>query len=231
MRSYPATASQTAACSPGSCDNPLGSSGKPAVGRRYPHWFVHTETWVGSRALLTTPARSARTASTSIASFSRPANASTMRSPSYRTRLNRRSTARCTRCRTGVNRAAAAGRFQSWCVPRGLVCREPAGKARFAGRLRHCCTFGLICVVDPGLAVVWWRWGTSNQPRSGNQPRKWDARGWRGGRGKAGEITRSSWLGWPPAGRSDLGRVGTFPGRPPRPTAKGPPTRPSAAPA
>jgi adenylate kinase family enzyme len=35
-------------------------------------------------------------------------------------------------------------------------------------------------VVDPGLAVDWWRWGTSNQPRSPNQPRKWDAWAWWG---------------------------------------------------
>jgi hypothetical protein len=65
-------------------------------------------TCVGSKARFTTPIRSPRTVFRSIASFSRAANASTVRSPSYRTRLNRRSTTRCTRRRTGVNKAAAA---------------------------------------------------------------------------------------------------------------------------
>jgi hypothetical protein len=50
----------------------------------------------------------ARTVSRSTASFSPAANSSTMSSPSYRTRLNRRSTTYCTRRRTGANRAAAA---------------------------------------------------------------------------------------------------------------------------
>ncbi len=46
--------------------------------------------------------------SRSTASCSRAANAATIWSASYRARLNRRSTARCTRRRSGVNNAAAA---------------------------------------------------------------------------------------------------------------------------
>ena len=41
-------------------------------------------------------------------SFSRAANAAVVVSASYLARLNRRSTSRCTRRRTGLNRAAAA---------------------------------------------------------------------------------------------------------------------------
>jgi len=42
------------------------------------------------------------------ASFSRAANAATVSSASYLARLNRRSTPRCTRRRTGLNSTAAA---------------------------------------------------------------------------------------------------------------------------
>jgi hypothetical protein len=48
-----------------------------------------------------------RTESRSTASFSRAANAATVWSASYRVRLNRRATARCTRRRSGLNSAAA----------------------------------------------------------------------------------------------------------------------------
>ncbi len=71
-------------------------------------WVIRSDTWVGSRAWCTTLARSSRTVSRSTASLSRAANAATVWSASYRARLNRRSTARCTRRRTGLNRAAAA---------------------------------------------------------------------------------------------------------------------------
>ena len=73
-----------------------------------PGWLVQTEIWAGSRAACTTPVRSSRTASRSTASLSRAANAATAWSASYRSRLNRRSTACCTRRRTGLNSAAAA---------------------------------------------------------------------------------------------------------------------------
>ena len=71
--------------------------------------LIHTETWAGSRAFATTLARSSRTASRSTASFRRAANAATVWSASYRARLNRRSTARWTRRRSGLNSAATAG--------------------------------------------------------------------------------------------------------------------------
>src|SRR5580700_2134443 len=48
----------------------------PACGS-FVDWLTHTETWAGSRAWCTTPARSAWTASKSTASFSRAANAAT----------------------------------------------------------------------------------------------------------------------------------------------------------
>ena len=44
--------------------------------------LIHIETWAGSRAWCTTPARSSRTASRSTASFSRAANAATVLSAS-----------------------------------------------------------------------------------------------------------------------------------------------------
>jgi nucleotide-binding universal stress UspA family protein/MFS family permease len=69
--------------------------------------LVHTQTWAGSSAICTTRARSSQTVSRSTASFSRAANAATVWSASYRARLNRPSTRRCTRRRTGLNRAAA----------------------------------------------------------------------------------------------------------------------------
>jgi transposase len=72
-----------------------------------PRWLTHTDMCAGSRACCTTPARSPRTESRSTASFSRAANAATIWSASYRARLNRRSTARCTRRRSGLNKAAA----------------------------------------------------------------------------------------------------------------------------
>ena len=59
-------------------------------------------------SLVTTPARSAWTESRSTSSWSRPANAATVTSASYRARLNRWSTIRCTRRRSGLNAAAAA---------------------------------------------------------------------------------------------------------------------------
>src|SRR5580700_11609418 len=71
-------------------------------------WLIHTETWAGSRARDTTPARSSRTESRFTASFRRVANAATVWSASYRARLNRRSTAFWTRRRSGLNSAAAA---------------------------------------------------------------------------------------------------------------------------
>jgi transketolase len=70
--------------------------------------LTHTETWAGSRACCTTPARSSRTESGSTASFRRAANAATVWVASYRARLNRRSTISCTRRRRGLNSAAAA---------------------------------------------------------------------------------------------------------------------------
>jgi len=63
--------------------------------------LTHTEMWAGSKACWTTRARSARTESKSTASCSRAANTATIWSASYRARLNRRSTARCTRRRSG----------------------------------------------------------------------------------------------------------------------------------
>ena len=44
--------------------------------------LIHTETWAGSRAWCTTPARSSRTESRSTVSFSRAANAATVGSAS-----------------------------------------------------------------------------------------------------------------------------------------------------
>jgi hypothetical protein len=55
-----------------------------------------------------TLARSVWTESKSTTSFRRAANAPMVWSASYRARLNRRSTLRCTRDRSGVNSAAAA---------------------------------------------------------------------------------------------------------------------------
>src|ERR1700730_1006722 len=78
------------------------------VPRHGPPPLIHTDTWAGSRAACTTPARSSRTESRSTASFSRAANCATIRSVSYRARLNRRSTVRCTRRRSGWTTAAAA---------------------------------------------------------------------------------------------------------------------------
>jgi SAM-dependent methyltransferase len=69
---------------------------------------IQTETWAGSRACCTTTARSSRTATWPTASFSLAEKAATIRPASYRARLNRRSTARCTRRRTGLNSAATA---------------------------------------------------------------------------------------------------------------------------
>ena len=46
----------------------------------------------------------------------------------------------------------------------GLVCHEAPGGRALAGRFRHCCTRGLIVVVDPGFVVDPGCWGTRNQP-------------------------------------------------------------------
>jgi len=70
--------------------------------------LTQIEMAAGSRVCCTIPARSFLIESRSTASFSRAANAATVRSASYRARLNRRATMRCTRRRTGLNKAAAA---------------------------------------------------------------------------------------------------------------------------
>jgi hypothetical protein len=62
---------------------------------------------VGSNASSTTLTRSSRTVSKSTVCRSRAVNAATTASALYRDRLNRRSTTRCTRRRSGLNRAAA----------------------------------------------------------------------------------------------------------------------------
>ena len=61
----------------------LGRAGWTVVAG-LPHSFglIHTETWAGSRAWCTTPARSSRTESRSTVSFSRAANAATVDSAS-----------------------------------------------------------------------------------------------------------------------------------------------------
>src|ERR1017187_8094952 len=71
-------------------------------------WLIHTETWAGTRARDTTPARSSRTESRSTASFRRVANAATVWSASYRARWNRRSAASYTRPRTWWDALPAA---------------------------------------------------------------------------------------------------------------------------
>jgi hypothetical protein len=73
--------------------SPAGRSGRPVLDI-WPAW--------------TTASSSARAVSGSTASCSRAANAATVWSASYRARLNRRSTIRCTRIRSGLNSAAAA---------------------------------------------------------------------------------------------------------------------------
>jgi hypothetical protein len=60
--------------------------GIPRGGGSHLRWLIHTETWAGSRARDTTPARSSRTESRSTASFRRAANAATVVSASYRAR-------------------------------------------------------------------------------------------------------------------------------------------------
>jgi len=56
---------------PAGPDGGGGASGSQPQSR----WLIHTETWAGSRAWCTTPARSSRTESRSTASFKRAANA------------------------------------------------------------------------------------------------------------------------------------------------------------
>jgi len=70
--------------------------------------LTHTDTCAGSRAWWTTPASSSPIDPRSTASFSRAANAAAVWSASYPARLNRRSTTRCTRTRSGLKSAAAA---------------------------------------------------------------------------------------------------------------------------
>jgi len=65
-----------------------------------------TDTCAGWNALSVTPSRSWRTVSRSTVFRGRAVNAATRASASYRDRLNRRSTIRCTRRRTGLNGAA-----------------------------------------------------------------------------------------------------------------------------
>src|SRR5208337_566717 len=69
---------------------------------------IQTDACAGSSVRCTVPSRSARTPSSSTASCNRAANAATVCSALYWARLNRRSTTRCIRCRSGLNSAAAA---------------------------------------------------------------------------------------------------------------------------
>jgi hypothetical protein len=56
--------------------------GTPHGGEPHLRSLIHTDTWAGSRAWCTTPARSSRTESRSTASFKRAANAATVWSAS-----------------------------------------------------------------------------------------------------------------------------------------------------
>jgi hypothetical protein len=84
---------------PSACTSPAHYDRAPprCLPSSQPRSLIQTYTWAGSRAWRTTPARSSRTDSRSTVSFSRAANATTVRSASYRARLNRRSTRSCTR--------------------------------------------------------------------------------------------------------------------------------------
>src|ERR1017187_3490958 len=98
----------------GACHaRPRRRPGHAEAGRAFPRAhrpcsLTQTETCAGSRDRPTTSSRCARTAPRSTASFRRALHAATVTSASYRARLKRRSTTRCTRRRTGLNSAAAA---------------------------------------------------------------------------------------------------------------------------